>query len=157
LYANAGNTGRHFNLQTGTPGQQTGNTNTPSITPVGNGWYRCSITYTATAASDLIIFNVANGDGVFSFAGDNTSGIYLWGAQLEAGAFATSYIPTTTATVTRAADISTSVATSVFENSWYRQDEGTVFANARTLQSATSQILAGVDEQAAFDVFLLTS
>jgi hypothetical protein len=54
----------------------------------------------------------------------------FWGAQLEAGAFATSYIPTTTATVTRAADISTSVATSVFESSWYRQDEGTVFAEA---------------------------
>ena len=45
---------------------------------------------------------------------------------MEAGAFATSYIPTTSATVTRAADISTSVATSVFESSWYRQTEGTL-------------------------------
>ena len=66
------------------------------------------------------------------YAGTTGSGIYAWGAQLEAGAFPTSYIPTTTATITRAADISTSVATSVFESSWYRQDEGTVFANATT-------------------------
>ena len=44
-------------------------------------------------------------------------------AQLEAGAFATSYIPTTTATVTRAADVA-SITGSNF-SSWYRQDEGT--------------------------------
>jgi hypothetical protein len=56
-------------------------------------------------------------------------GLYLIGAQMEVGAFATSYIPTTTATVTRAADISTSVATSVFESSFYNQTEGTVFTD----------------------------
>jgi hypothetical protein len=56
-------------------------------------------------------------------------GLYLIGAQMEVGAFPTSYIPTTTATVTRAADISTSVATSVFESSFYNQTEGTVFTD----------------------------
>ena len=62
-------------------------------------------------------------------------GLYLIGAQMEVGAFPTSYIPTTTATVTRAADISTSVATSVFESSWYRQDEGTVFSDSSIIAS----------------------
>jgi hypothetical protein len=64
---------------------------------------------------------------LIDFRGSTTQGVdfYFWGAQLEVGAFATSYIPTTTATVTRAADISTSVATSVFESSWYNQTEGT--------------------------------
>lgn len=100
LYADAGNTGRHFDLQNGVTGQQTGNANTASIVSVGNGWYRCSITYTATAASSLLIFNVANADGVFSFAGNGTSGIFLWGAQLEQRSAATAYTPTTTQPIT---------------------------------------------------------
>jgi hypothetical protein len=49
--------------------------------------------------------------------------------QLEQGAFATSVIPTTSATVTRAADVSTSAATSMFESSFYNQTEGTLFAS----------------------------
>jgi hypothetical protein len=50
--------------------------------------------------------------------------VYLWGAQLEEGSFPTSYIPTTTAAVTRAADVA-SISGSNFSG-WYRQEEGTV-------------------------------
>ena len=63
-------------------------------------------------------------------------------AQLEAGAFPTSYIPTTTATATRAADVA-SITGSNF-SSWYNQTEGTVFADASTQQSAAGHVLAGV-------------
>ena len=56
--------------------------------------------------------------------------IYLWGAQLEAGAFATSYIPTTTATATRAADVASVTGTNF--SPWYNQTEGTVFVSATT-------------------------
>jgi hypothetical protein len=107
-----------------------------TITAYPDSWYRVTVTTTTSTATTVrfIVF--------FSAPGATA---HIWGAQLEENAaFATSYIPTTTATVTRAADISTSVATSVFESSWYRQDEGTVFADARTQQSATSHILAGV-------------
>jgi hypothetical protein len=54
--------------------------------------------------------------------------MYVWGAQLEQNSYATSYIPTTSSTATRAADVSTSAATTVFESDWYRQDEGTIYS-----------------------------
>jgi hypothetical protein len=121
-----------FDLSNGTVNATDGATG--SITALPNGWYRCrmtALTVASPSASSAFLRFLDNTSGSV-FTGDGTSGIYLWGAQLEAGAFPTSYIPTTTATVTRAADISTSVATSVFESSWYRRDEGTVFAEAKS-------------------------
>ena len=53
-------------------------------------------------------------------------GIYAWGAQLEAGAFATSYIPTSGSTVTRAAD-EASITGSNFTSFWNSEKEGTLF------------------------------
>jgi hypothetical protein len=51
----------------------------------------------------------------------------FWGPQLEAGAFPTSYIPTTTAAATRSADVAR--ITGANFSSWYRQTEGTVFGD----------------------------
>jgi hypothetical protein len=134
----------YFNLLTGAVSNESNATGL--ISPFQNGWYRCTILFASAtgAAATWQQVSPAKTAGTAFYIGNGTDGLFLWGAQLEAGSFPTSYIPTTTATVTRAADISTSVATSVFESSWYRQDEGTVFANARTQQSATSHILAGV-------------
>lgn len=79
-----------------------GSTNTPAmstITNVGNGWYRCTITTPARV----------NAGTVFSFRiwpnvrGGATAGggCYFWGAQCEAGSYATPYIPTTSAAASR--------------------------------------------------------
>ena len=67
-------------------------------------------------------------------------------AQLEAGASPTSYIPTTTATVTRAADVA-SITGSNF-SSWYNQAEGTVFSDCVSTFSST-QVLINVSATAA--------
>lgn len=87
---------RYFNLSNGTVGNGSG-TNTGAIENLGNGWYRCSMQYTPTASENVqfsfIVTNAANSGIVFT--GDGTSGIYIWGAQLEVGSTPSEYFPTT--------------------------------------------------------------
>jgi hypothetical protein len=70
-------------------------------------------------------------------------------AQLEAGSFPTSYIPTTTSTATRAADVAQ--ITGANFSSWYRQDEGTIFSDSTSTHSAT-QILVNIGASTAISV-----
>ena len=126
-----------FDLQTGTvngSGSHPNFTvNGTSMVSAGAGWYRCSLTSTYAAGMATHISSSTSGlSGTYgaSVSGDGTSGIYVWGAQIEASASSpTSYIPTTTATVTRAADVASMTGTNF--SSWYRQDEGTLLVNAR--------------------------
>lgn len=88
-----------FNLTTGAIGTNSsgGVVSNATITNVGNGWYRCSAYLTYSLGNGRLIgYGVSNADGVRSFAGDGTSGVYLWGAQLEQRSSATAYTPTTT-------------------------------------------------------------
>lgn len=80
-----------------------------SITSIANGWYYCTVTATATGTNCGPIFGPRSSAGSTfdSGAQDGTSGIYVWGVQVEQGTAATSYIPTTTASATRAADVIT--------------------------------------------------
>jgi hypothetical protein len=95
------------------------------VSNAGNGWWRVAFTYTTDTATSLTIRSFPYvGAGVLT--GDGSSGLYVWGAQLEAASFPTSYIPTTTATVTRSADVASITGASF--SSWYNQTEGTVFA-----------------------------
>ena len=96
-----------------------------------NGWYKCTLigaTTTSTSVSAALLYLV-NESISASYTGDGTSGIYLWGAQLEQGAFPTSYIPTTASTVTRSADLASMTGTNF--SSWYNQSGGTVYSDTR--------------------------
>lgn len=114
-----------FNLQTGLITTNTGSVTT-KIENYGNSWYRCIVIATATAtASNSTSFALTNTDSATppSYTGDGTSSMYIWGAQVEAGAYATSYIPCVGATVTR--NIDTFAKTSA--TSLIGQTEGVLF------------------------------
>jgi hypothetical protein len=78
-----------------------------SIEDVGNGWYRCSAAYITSSVRPYPAIEFLDTDGSQGFVPDETSGIYFWGHQLEAGSFPSSYIPTSGSTATRAADVAT--------------------------------------------------
>ena len=109
-----------FNLDTGTLGTvQSGRTAT--IENYGNGWYRCSVTRTAGGSIAYMQLGLSDGDGFSQPTSTGTA--YLWGAQVEEGAYPTSIIPTTTAAVTRNADACSKTGIS----SLIGQTEGTLF------------------------------
>ena len=116
----------YYNLSTGATGTVTAGT--ASIQSVGNGFYRCILTATlAASASCTAEIYLANADNSNSFAGDAFNGVSLWGMQVELGAFPTSYIATTSATVTRNADVASMTGTNF--SSWYNAAEGTLYAD----------------------------
>ncbi len=91
------------------------------IQSIGDGWYRLSASFTSDAVDtdgSFVVYPEHNGSG--------TEGAYMWGAMLEKGAFPTSYIPTTTAAVTRNADV-----LSTTDVSWYDARQGTLLWSGR--------------------------
>jgi hypothetical protein len=98
-----------FNLDTGVV---TFNGHTSAhIEALPNGWYRCSVSAVSTAKSTTFGYLTSNVDvtnnNLPSYLGVAGSGIFIWGAQLETGSEATSYIKTVDTTVTRNKDIAT--------------------------------------------------
>jgi hypothetical protein len=130
-----------FNIANGTIGDL-GSASTATITPVGNGWYRCALTYTTTTTFVRGRFGLASGNGTSSYTGDGTSGAFFWGTQLELGTL-TSYIPTVASQVTRATDAASMTGTNF--SSWYNAAEGTMYAeSATTNPSAVSSTCASI-------------
>jgi len=99
---------------------------TASIENWGNGWYRCAVTKTSGAtASGSLVIALGGGANGLAYSGDGSSGIYAWGLQLEAGSFASSYIPTTAASAVRNADQPIISGTNF--SSWFNPVKGAVF------------------------------
>jgi hypothetical protein len=92
-----------------------------------NGWWRVSVSATATLTTTNFPTVLLAEGGTNAYTGDGVSGAFLWGGQVEAGAFPTSYIPTVASTVTRAADDASMTGTNF--SSWYNQSEGTIVSD----------------------------
>ena len=100
----------------------------------GNGWYRYTLSgrYNKVAGFNTISFvgeQIHSSTGQQFWFGDDVSGIYTWGKQIELGLFSTSYIPTAGSTVTRTAD-NASITGSNFTE-WYNPSEGTIYTQFR--------------------------
>ncbi len=96
----------YFNVSNGLLGTLGGDTDYANIEAVAGGFYRCSITWTAGATEvNTPILYIAEADSDITFDGLNQDSLYVWGSQVEASPFPTSYIEVpSTADVTRTAD-----------------------------------------------------
>ena len=129
IYRGATFAGASVNLSTGVASAPlspavTNLSATTVVTNVGNGWYRVLIPITSDGLSGGVRVTLTNGSSV-QYTGDGVSGCYVWGAQMEAGAFATSYIPTAGSQVTRTADVA--VMTGANFSDWYNASEGAFY------------------------------
>ena len=127
--------GVYFDLSAGTFSVAGGSYNGKMVA-YPNGWYRCFATLTSTGTGSLVqrcLIGVLKDGSTHTYAGDGTSGIYIWGAQLiesdfDLNGILTSYIPTEGSTVARAAEIAEVTGTNF--TSFYNQSEGTFFVDA---------------------------
>ena len=133
-----------FNMGTGTGAVAT-------IQPWSAGLYRCSISGQIATTAGRILAAPSNaaspGTNYPNYAGDSASGIHVVGVQFELGPFASSYIPTTAATVTRATDVVTRALGSEFNAA-----AGTLFADVADFSSADVSInncIANLDDTTA--------
>ena len=157
--SSSGTMASYFNLASGTA-----ITAGASIQNYGNGWYRLISAPVTLASSDLsgtVAFNLASTSGSASFAASGALNLtaYTWGAQFEAGSIATSYIPTTTGSVTRNADV---VSVSGAVSGSIGQTEGTLYAEivAQPYNGALFPAILEVDDGAdsqRFAIFINAS
>jgi len=103
-----------------------------TITDVGNGWYRCTLPFNTLGSGG---FSVTPIDSMSSTRRSGAVGsVFVYGAQLEQGAFPTSYIPTSGSTVTRNKD----VCDTPVERFSYSNAKGSIVVYAQSNKDATS-------------------
>jgi len=131
----------YFDLENGVVGSVV--QGTASIEDVGNGWYKCIISNANTLIGNhnLQVY-VTSGDGIESYQGDGTSGVHIWGAQIEASIVPTSYIKTIGSTVTRLKDILTG-----FGNvNTFNSEEGVIVAKMSALSDDLTERIISIND-----------
>jgi hypothetical protein len=130
-------------------GTLVGTINSTRVDAFPNGWYRVSITFT-TAVTPIVVYAgvyIAASNGALPVTSTAGLNAYIWGIQLELGSFPTSYIPTTTASVVRSADVC-SITGSDFTG-FYNQSEGTFFADATPQTVNQTVVIVGANTSAS--------
>jgi hypothetical protein len=129
--------GAWFNLAAGAV-TGTVNGGTASMQDYGNGWYRCIYTSSGIVSGTNTLI-VSLSDAANQTTATSGTNIYVWGAQLEAGSIATTYIPTTTGTGSRAADVIS--ASGALVSGLIGQTEGTIYAevDVKALQGTVAK------------------
>jgi hypothetical protein len=122
-----------FDLSNGTVISGTGR-----IENYGSGWYRCTIfPAKSTSTTANVQIRIVDTGTNTSYTGNGTSGLFLWGKQIEPNAtYPTTYIPTTTAAVTRLADAASKTGVSSLINN----QEGVLFAEIQGLSNDTVRL-----------------
>jgi hypothetical protein len=142
-----------FDLSTASLDGMVGIFSSQQIKPIGNGVYRCSGTFTATATGNTAFrLQLLSPTGA-SYTGDGVSGIQVWGAQVEEGAFPTSYIPTEATAVTRNADVATMTGTNFSD--WYSAGAGGVVAQVLPSTVSGTRPAVQFDDATANEVIAL--
>jgi hypothetical protein len=108
----------YFDLSAGTVSSNNNNSGvSPTITSVGNGWYRCTFTCTCTTSA---VDKLAAGKDFYGHLGDGQINLYLWGAQLELGTQASPYQQIDASYTTKWSDLSpTLISGSLINGAYY--------------------------------------
>jgi len=139
LYDGANNERIYFDLQNKVIGTKSAGVLDYFITEMSGGWLRIGFSSVATSTSVIFRVYLAAADNVLSYTGDGVSGVYLFGAQVEAQSYATSYIPTSGAIATRLADLVTGAGDATTFNS----TEGVLYAEIAALSNdGTTRIIS---------------
>lgn len=128
-----------FDLSNGTISNKVSLTSSDMIS-MPNDWYLCKISYNiSSSAAQYVFLALIDNSGNVSYQGDGSSGVYIYGAQLEAGSYSTSYIPTSGLTVTRSAEACNGAGNA----STFNSEQGILFAEIAALaDDGTSRIIS---------------
>ena len=123
----------------------------------GNGYYRvwAAVTALATVSGRMAVNYIGSGTAIrgAAWVADGVNGYLIYGAQLEIGAFPTSYIPTTTTALTRNADVATITGTNFSD--WWQDDKGGVLVGARPSTVSGTRPWVQFDDGTANEIITL--